>query len=109
METSEGIFIHPIMMIDSILKPKCIFQDDVSLLVIILDTNPIFWGEKSIHSFLNSSNNNNNNNSRNESQHHIQESNVVFGTFLQQLFVFLNAYLMIKHQNILSIIANHIG
>jgi len=72
-------------------------EDDVSLLVVILDTNPILWGEKSSHIVDDASNDN------------TSEHSILFGTLLQHFFVFLNAYLMVKHQNMLAVIASNIG
>jgi len=69
-------------------------EDEASLLVVLLDTNPVLWGERAFSlSDVSSSENN----------------LILFETLLEHLFVFLNAYLMIKHQNMISIIANHIG
>jgi len=69
-------------------------EDEASLLVVLLDTNPLLWGERAFsRSNISSAENN----------------LILFETLLEHLFVFLNAYLMIKHQNMISIIANHIG
>ncbi len=63
----------------------CIEYDN--LLVLILDTNPIVWGKRLLKS----------------------EGGATFATVLEHILVFINAYLMLQHQNHLAIIASNVG
>jgi hypothetical protein len=72
-------------------------KGDESLLVIVLDTNPLIWGKRAINK-----GNDSNNNSSNI-------TTLDFSTLLEHIFVFINAFLMLRHQNQIAIIANHVG
>jgi len=69
-------------------QPK---EDDVSLLVVIIDINPLIWGERAnVHN--------------NPNPQFLQ-----LGQFLEHFIFFINAYLMQNNQNLLCVIASLIG
>jgi len=78
-------------------------EEDDSLLVVIIDTNPFIWGKRAQSRIGTTTSTTNTTNG------HHSTSDLDFSTFLEHTFVFINAYLMLRHQNQLAIIASHVG
>jgi hypothetical protein len=78
---SEGIYIylHLFFRAQSL---NCYFADDVSLLSIILDCNPVVWSKYSAN-----------------------PDSITLLQAIEHLLIFINAYLSLKHDNQLSVIA----
>ena len=58
-----------------------------SLIVIVIDTNPALWAKRSSSS----------------------SSLIELNGFMEHIMIFANSFLMLKHQNQIAIIANHLG
>jgi len=101
--------------------------EELSFLVVVLDTNPYYWAKKSLevthHNISNGGSNNHasssssttsgselmdwNSGSSSSSSSTQQSSEIDFSTLLEHLFVFINAYFMLNPQNMLAIFAAH--
>lgn len=68
-------------------------EEDNSLLVLLLDTNPLTWGKHSVS---------------NRVENGITSS-ISLSQVLDHVLIFINAYLMLHHNNLLAIIANNLG
>ncbi|KAI9146336.1 TFIIH subunit Tfb4/p34 [Paraphysoderma sedebokerense] len=71
------------------MSSKILSEDDISLLVVIVDTNPFSWINLS---------------KSNDSSEAIQ----LFSQVLEHLIIFINSYLALNHDNQLAVLASHI-
>jgi transcription initiation factor TFIIH subunit 3 len=69
-------------------------EDDVSLLVIIVDANPMSWGQRMVNA---------------QQQQALSLPQIGLTQFLDNLSFFINAYLLLNHQNMLAVIASRVG
>jgi len=76
--------------VDNFMQATALDEDnEPSLLVLILDTNPVVWA------------------SRAESAARLTGQHISFGAFVEHVLVFVHAYLMLHHQNMLVILSSH--